>query len=59
MAQGWTADALADEINGAEYINAIANFVDTTKHAPQAQPFDLLATEHEWSMDIKTDKAHG
>ena len=59
MAQGWITDVLADGIIDAEYINAIANFVDTTKHAPQAQPFDLLATEHEWGMDVKIDEAHG
>ena len=55
MIQGSTAD----EINGAEYINAIAEFVDTTKHAEQAQPFDLLADLPEWGMGVTIDEAHG
>ena len=59
MAQGWTADVLADGINGAEHINAIANFVDTTKHAEQAQLFKLLVAIPDWGMGVKIDEAHG
>ena len=59
MAQGWTADVLVDGINGAEHINSIANFADTTKHAGQAQLFDLLVAIPEWGMGVKIDEAHG
>ncbi len=55
MAQDWTAD----EINGAGHINAIANFVDTTKHAEQAQLFKLLVAIPDWGMGVKIDEAHG
>ena len=59
MAQGWTADVLVDGINGAEHINSIAKFADTTKHAEQAQLFDLLVAIPEWGMGVKIDEAHG
>ena len=59
MAQGWTADVLVDGINGAEHINSIANFANTTKHGEQAQLFDLLVAILEWGMGVKVDEAHG
>ena len=59
MAQGWTADVLVDGINGAEHINSIANFANTTKHAEQTKLFDLLVAILGWGVGVKIDEAHG
>ena len=59
MAQGWTADVLVDGINGAEHINSIANFANTTKHAEKAKLLDLLIAIPERGMGVKMDEAHG